>query len=299
MKHTIEYYYGLEIKEINIEQGVYHFRYNNDDYYFLPFLNRGNINDIIEYSKQLKANNIDCHDIILNIKKEPLTRIDEIDYLLMRVKDKDQIYNLFDMQDINKKINIKYHHQYTNNWAILWSKKIDYIEEQLNEIKMDSIVKLSIDYYLGLGETAIYYVNVINELFKDEVLIPTLAHKRIYYPNTKLNYLNPLSLIIDLEVRDVAEYLKAVFWAKEDAFEELKYYLKSKRLTPYLYHMLYVRLIYPSYYFDIYEKIVNQNESSNKIIMYLERTNEYEEFIKKAYQEISSYAKLLNIDYFK
>jgi hypothetical protein len=61
--------------------------------------------------------------------------------------------------------------------------------------------------------------------------------------------------------------------------------------------MFFARLLYPSYYFDIYEKVVNSNDTSEKIIKFLNGAGEYEIFLKKAYKEISLYTKLLKIDW--
>ena len=295
MKNTIEYYYDLIIDKLYIENNVYHFTIDKVDYYFLPFLyEERSINKVIEYISFFKEKNINCHDLKKNIKNSYLTKIDEVNYVLMNVVDKDREYTIFDMLELIRKVNIFYDN-YTNNWAMLWSKKIDYIENQISEIKVDRIINASIDYYIGLAENSIYYVNIVNREFLNDN--PTLCHKRVYYPNVKLNYLNPLSFIIDLEVRDIAEYLKSMFWAREDAFGELQAYLKTKKLTPYSYNMLFARLLYPSYYFDVYEKVVNSKDNSEKIIRFLNGINEYESFLKKAYKEISLYAKLLNIEW--
>ena len=295
MKNTIEYYYDLVIDELYIENNVYHFKIGDDDYYFLPFLyDEKYINNVIEYLSFFKEKRIDCHDIVKNIKNSFLTKIDEVNYLLMKVYDRNREYTLFDMIELNSKINIIFDN-YKNNWAMLWSKKIDYLESQLSEIKIDKIINYSIDYYIGLAENSIYYVNIIEHAYPADN--PTLCHKRVYYPNIQLNYLNPLSFIIDLEIRDIAEYLKSMFWAKDDAYGELKAYLKVKKLTAYSYNMLFARLLYPSYYFDAYERVINNHESSEKLIKYLSGAKSYELFLKKAYKEISSYAKLLKIDW--
>ena len=299
MKQTIEYYYDLNINELFIEKDTYHFTLNGEDYYFVPFLkNENDLKDIINCSAELKAKGIPCHDILLNIKKEPLTTIDDAKYVLLKVKDKDIEYSIIDIIDYNKKLrlsNIK-NNLYRNNWSLLWSKKIDYIEEQLNEITKSNIISLSIDYYIGLAENAIYYMNIINDKYQDKNNVQlTLAHKRVYYPNTKLNYLNPLSFVFDYEIRDVAEYVKSAFWGGGDAILELTTYLKSVKLDNYLYNALFARLIYPSYYFDEYEKIVNQNNDDEVLIKFIKNANKYETFLKEAYTLISKYAPLEKI----
>ena len=302
MKHAIEYFYNLDFEELLYEDDAYHFVINNEHYYFVHyFRSEKDLNDIIECSKELKSKKVLCHDILFNIKGEALTKIDDVNYILMKVYDKDKKYNITHIMELNKKLTISEEkkNKYVNNWAYLWSSKIDYIENQLSEINVNNIIKNSIDYYIGLSENAISYVNNISLKYSisnnDRV---TLSHRRIYYPNYGLNYLNPLSFLFDLEVRDISEYIKHCFFYNDeenDASEELSTYLKSNKLTIYSYNMLFARLLFPSYYFDIYEKIVNKNLDSEKLIKIINKVEDYEQFLKKAYKEISSYAPLEKI----
>ena len=278
MKQTIEYYYSLKIEDLYIENDSYHFVIDKEDYYFV-FCNRDKkeLDDLIECSKELKSRGIDCHDIILNIKNEILTPVDDVNYILLKVRNKNEIISITDMIQINKKLIISNDNQslYRNDWAKLWSSKVDYIEEQLSQIKVDNIINSSVNYYIGLCENAIYYVNTINDKYKPSHLdVITLSHKRILYPNIKLNYLNPLSFIFDLEVRDIAEYVKSTFFSENDALLELTTYLKSKKLTIYSYNMLFARLLYPSYYFDVYEQIINKNKSSENLLKIIKNFQE-------------------------
>jgi len=126
-----------------------------------------------------------------------------------------------------------------------------------------------------------------------------LSRKRIMSPNYSLNYFNPLSFIFDLEVRDITEYIKSSFFDNGDAYLDLESYLKSTKLTIYSYNMLFARLLFPSYYFDIYEKVVNKDVSSEKLLKIINKANEYEIFLKKAYVLISTYAPLENIEWIK
>ncbi len=299
MKETIEFYYGIRVENIYLDNDAYHFEYDGGEYYFVYCArNEKELVDLIECSKELKTKSIDCHDIILNNSGKVITLIDEVSYVLLRVRNKDEEYQITDIIQMNKKtrLNDNQKKNYRNNWEELWSKKIDYIENQLQELHPDSLITNSIDYYIGLCENAISYLNnttikyAISNL--DNV---TLAHRRLYYPNYKLNYLNPLSFIFDLEVRDIAEYIKNTFFKGENAFLELQTYLKSTRLTVYSYNMLFARLLYPSYYFDQYELIINKHVKQDGMLKIIEQVDEYEQFLKKAYQEISLYAPLENV----
>ena len=94
-----------------------------------------------------------------------------------------------------------------------------------------------------------------------------------------------------MEVRDIAEYLKAIFFTNSDIIpiEELETYLKTTKLPIYSYQMLYASLLYPSYYFDIYaapgtacdgHKVLTKSITLPKYNVYSEREEclEYEEF---------------------
>ena len=127
-----------------------------------------------------------------------------------------------------------------------------------------------------------------------------LSHRRVFYPNYKLNFFNPLSFVFDLEVRDIAEYLKAMFFTIDteyEVLEDLKCYLSIKRLSIYDASMLYARLLYPSYYFDIYEEVMNKDRNEEDLIKIIKKANLYEDFLKAAYLEINKYAAIEKIDW--
>ena len=61
--------------------------------------------------------------------------------------------------------------------------------------------------------------------------------------------------------------------------------------------MFYARMLYPTYYFDLYEAVMNKNVSEEELVKIVKRSNEFEEFLKKTYLEISKYVKLDKIDW--
>ena len=302
MKETINYYYNFDIDIIENNNSYYSFFYMGVYYYFV-FFNRTEeeLKDILDITKELKLKNIAMHDIVLNRFSSPLTRVGELDYILLKIMgDKNQTFDIVDINELNNKLilNNASSKLYRNNWSELWSKKNDYLESQIRELgKNKTIILDSFSYYIGLSENAISYITRINELNKDNKERIVLSHRRIFYPNTKLNYLNPLSLIFDLEVRDVAEYIKAAFFNNEDAFLELSTYLKMNKLSNYSYHMLYGRLLYPTYYFDVYDSIMNNNEDEEKLLNIIKKVDDYELFLKDVYFEINKYTTLDRIDW--
>ena len=61
--------------------------------------------------------------------------------------------------------------------------------------------------------------------------------------------------------------------------------------------MLYARLLYPTYYFDVYESVMNKNGDEEQLVNIIKKCDSYEEFLKKTYLEISKYAKIDKIEW--
>lgn len=304
MKETLEYYYNLDIDNLEELDGKYHIKQENQDFFFV-FYNRGleELDDIIGVCNEMFLKGINVHEIIRNRNNSFLTKVNEYNYVLFKVNNLSEEYDIFDMVKISNKLVLNNNKSslYRNNWGSLWSDKIDFFEYQVRELGIEkSVVKSSFSYYVGLAENAISYVN--NVILKYGGVSSgriVLSHRRVFYPNYKLNYMNPLSFVFDLEVRDVAEYLKSMFFKQdvEYCLDELKSYLSIRKLNVYEYHMFYARLLYPSYYFDIYDSVMNKNVSEEELVKIVKRSNDYEYFLKKTYLEMSKYVRLDKIDW--
>ncbi len=298
MKDTIEYYYGLDVDILEELDGKYHFKIDNQDYFFVYYnRTKEEFEDIIAVTSEMFKKGINVHKILINRNNSYLTKVSEYDYILFSVHNMEEEYDIFDMVKLNEKLTLSNNksYLYRNSWQKLWCDKIDYFEYQVSELSLEkTIVKNSFSYYIGLAENAISYVNKTTIKYGNEPFRIVLSHRRVFYPNYKLNYLNPLSFIFDLEVRDIAEYLKSMFFKKDINFclGELSSYLKIRHLSMYEYQMFYARLIYPSYYFDIYDDVMNKDKSEEELVKVIKRCNDYEEFLKKAYLEISKYAAI-------
>ena len=303
MKDIINYYYNLNIEEVIKLDNAYYFKLNNEVFYFVPLKrNEKELNDILNVSIELKKKNIFVHELIFNKYNKLVTTAYNQNYCLIKLyQDELEEYDLDSIIKFNKLLvlNNTKSNLYRLNWSKLWSDKVDYFEYQISELGKDkNIILNSFSYYIGLAENAICYVN--NTLRKYKLTINDkicLAHKRVGYPNYKLNYFNPLSFIFDLEVRDIAEFIKSAFFQNKEALNYLKQALKLNNFTICSLSLLYARLIYPTYYFDLYEKIMNDSEEESKLLPIIDKVEEYEIFLKEAYLEISKYAPIERIEW--
>ena len=286
MKNILNYYYGIIISD-KIDNNGY-FSYNN--HLFCLYLYERNTQDIqslLLLNNEMLGLNIKINKIILNNNYEPLTYYDGKYYCLLLINyEYHEAYFRFIPTINNPKLN----NLKRNNWDYLWSIKVDYVEYQMRYlVKKYPLLNSSVNYYIGLSENAISY-------FKLLVLNNTplyINHRRI---NKKYMY-NPLELVIDYKVRDVAEYIKVNFFQKEKTIYEIKKFINSINLNNIDYLLLYCRLLFPSYYFDIYDLIISGQKEEKAILEIDELANNYEELLYEVYLLIKRKTNLLGIDW--
>lgn len=303
MENMIRFHYNLECQNLTEEKEQYHFSVDNQNFILCPFKRSSEeLQDIYQICEELKRLNYPIHTFILNREGKLVTSMNDTQYILLKLEENSKKeYNILDMISMNNQLHLKQEKSklYRNLWGELWSKKIDYFEYQIHELgKEKKVILNSFTYYVGLAENAISYVN--NTMKKNNSITPniTLCHKRTYFPNIAEEYLNPLTFVFDLKIRDIAEYIKSAFFVSEsDAWIELKAFLSMKNYTIFDYEMFYARLLYPSYYFDIYEQVMDKDEKEEKLLPFIKKASEYEEFLKNVYYEIVKISPIEKVDW--
>ena len=297
MKNTLFYYYGLTPEKI-IKKDNYYYFYLDNYIYYLYKVNRPleYINELIILLKSV-YNNVFMM-IIINNNKEALSIINNNYYILL----KSPKNNKFNINDIYNPIycpkevsNLKILNH--SNWNNLWSSKIDYFEYQKDYIKIKyKTLYQTLDYFIGLGENAISYFNAtnsyINKDFNDALV---LSRRRVNLDD--LSFYNPLNIVIDNKARDSAEYLKYLFIIDNYTYDFLDNFITNLNYSTYSYSLLISRLLFPSHYFDIYEKIINETLKEKEILNILKRVDEYEKFLKYIYNLINKKKAILKIDW--
>lgn len=301
MINFLKYFYNIYIDNVNTHENYYSFYYHDNLYFICKNIRSiEELKDIIDICNELKSKGLLCNEIIVNKFSNIISLYEEKEYILIRINGSStKELDINDMISINKKfyLNKENSKLYRNNWSTLWESKIDYIEYQYKELGLNKrIIKDSILYYIGLAENAISVVNInhIKNLNANENIV--LSHKRINYPNLEIDYLNPMNFIFDIEVRDIAEYIKSIYFFldEEMALEEIKKYIYNNKLNNYSANMLFARLLYPSYYFDIYENVIENRDEEENLIPIINKAEGFEKLLKKVYIELSKY---YNIEY--
>lgn len=285
MKNAIMYYYGIEPNDIHQIGKNYYFFIKDDKYRFIiSELNGEELKDV--YKISLKINKE--YRIIPNKMGKLITEISNLNYILVNVpEEKEDVICLTDILYFQKNtFNIdaeEYRSLYRNNWNILWSNKIDYFEYQISQFgKKYPIIRESFPYFCGLAENSITYTNLF------EIKNIVLSHKRIYKNMDLKNLYNPLNFVIDSKVRDVAEYFKNAFFKNKTSFEEIEYYVKYELNNTEALEF-YTRLLFPSFYFDLYEDILANKKDEKVLLDIIKKTSSYEKWLYDIYIIISKY----------
>lgn len=292
IKSLIEYYYNIKVNNLYKKRRQYRFYYLNYEYLFLP-LNRYDV-EIIEVNHLINGNSA-YDQIILNIENSIITHVQNYSYILIKKTSKK-----VDIEDIIKKPSYLlatkkiYKNIDRSNWLFLWSEKIDYIEYQLMHLDKEyPLLRNSMNYFIGMAENAISYVyNTYHSLQPrhDSIVI---SHKRI----KDIEFNNPLNLIIDYRGRDIAEYLKYIFFNNDYDYIKIKNLLGQLNLDQFSCQLIYGRLLFPTYYFDKYDEIISNNLAEEEILSILKRIEEYEDYIINIYMIINQFFKIDRVDW--
>lgn len=283
MLDYINYFYNLYPPLLNKENDNYVFFVGNEKYYLTPYRRElSEIKDLVELNKRMISSNSLVHEIIINKFNEPISVISNENYVLLRVYVND--IKKIDINDIiymlNENVDLSgLKSLLRTNWVSLWSSKVDYIEYQMGHlIKKYPFLNNTIDYYLGLCENAITYIKNL-KMFSDYKIPIGISHKRIIKDATLFDLYNPLNLILDYKVRNIAEYLKDAFFKDEDVNYILNIVFKNFWFDKLNLSLLVARLLYPSYYFDLFEEIIDKELDENIILTLTKKSSKYEEFI--------------------
>lgn len=304
MENIINYYYNITIENIIKQNDNLYFSSNGNKYCFRIFSNNINlIKDIYNLNNYLSTF-ILIDKIILNKYNEILTEYNNNLYILTLINNKtsieDLIYSNKVLPTISNLSNIKVPETKAlerNNWEILWGNMIDYYEMQIGQNeKKYPLIRESLDYYIGMAENAIsYLVNTKKEVKKENSDNMVLAHNNLNH-----SLFDPLNIIFDHKARDLAEYIKLSFFNNnKDIFKELDEYFFYNRYSLYGIRVLYARVLYPSYYFKLYDKILRGENEEKELTPIISRINEYEDYLYNLFLYLNKYYDIPSVDWLK
>ena len=288
MKNVIKYYYGLDVEKIVEKNGNYHLLIDSNNY-LLCKCNKEELMNVINY-----INNYNFHTIIKTLDGNIIIVLNNNEYTLLKIN---TVYKKISLEDIN---NFNYpvyvRNDSINRWISLWSNHIDYIEYQMDELSNKyPLLSRYVYYYIGLTETAIELLKT----YENSNTCEYIMHKRINADMTLVDLYNPVYLVLDSRVRDMAEYYKCLFFQSE---VDINNYMESiystiKNYSEIEIKLFFVRMLYPTYFFDLYDKIIGYDFDEQIIYSVINKSNDYEKVLVNLYKGIKKATQIENIEW--
>lgn len=295
MNNFIEYFYNIKVQNVIYNNKYYSFIYNGYVYRLYIYEDDNDVKFLYDVNIKL-INNTLMSQIILNKDNDIISSYNGNSYILIKIFV--NISKSISLEEISSISNSFSKDKLNINWGFLWSKKVDYLENLINENgKKYPLIVDSFNYFVGMCENAISY---FNSIILDNNYKYVVSHKKIKFDDMVDSLYNPLNIIFDYRVRDVAEYIKNSFFNKNyNVFNEMIVYLNKNNLSYTEVKLLISRLLYPSFYFDMYDDILIDHKEEKIILNIISQLDEYEEYLDKVITFFKNYYNIDEIQWLK
>ena len=304
MKNIINYYYNLNPAKISKMFNKYYFYINNELYFFIIYSRKiEDAKSIFDLNINMINDNVMVNEIINNRDNSIITWVNDIPYVLMKVQiNLNKSINLSEINYLSH-IRVSYpNNLMRSNWANLWTKKIDYLEYLMDQNKNKyPIIMESFDYFVGMAENAISYLNdTVISISPGVSDVGVISHDRLLLNDTIYSLYDPLNIIIDHPARDLSEYIKNSFLKDNyNIFDELDIYFKNNYYSFFGICLLVSRLLYPSFYFECIDQIMNKEMNESYLLNITSRISDYEIYLNDIFNYLKKFYNFKDINWIK
>ena len=277
MKEFIEYNYDLRCDDLAILNNLLYFKHL-DKFYIISNFNR----DEVEFEKVLNyliSNNLKSLKVVMNKKGSYISEFNGKKYVVMESDCENEIIDFPICIDglINE----------NNYWNEIWENRVVQLEKHKSELSLNKDIFYILNYYIGLIEICIYNYNLLIRKYGQKNSL-SIQHNRIEFPMYSFSYYNPVNYLFDFEFRDFAEYLKMRFFYSDFSTDEAISVIDNYNFDNFSINMFFVRLIYPTYFLELYDMQNKNNVYSDLFYDLLKKSSQYENFILKLITAMSS-----------
>ena len=277
MKEFIEYNYDLRCDDLAILNNLLYFKHL-DKFYIISNFNR----DEVEFEKVLNyliSNNLKSLKVVMNKKGSYISEFNGKKYVVMESDCENEI--------IDFPICIGGLINENNYWNEIWENRVVQLEKHKSELSLNKDIFYILNYYIGLIEICIYNYNLLIRKYGQKNGL-SIQHNRIEFPMYSFSYYNPVNYLFDFEFRDFAEYLKMRFFYSDCSTDEAISVIDNYNFDNFSINMFFVRLIYPTYFLELYDMQNKNNVYSDLFYDLLKKSSQYENFILKLITAMSS-----------
>ncbi len=257
MKNAIGYFYHIYLETVEKINNNFYFYYAGNSYViYLYVRDTKELLELYQLNRYMLSRGIPVYEIVLTVWNNVAFDFENNLYVLMKLPNINN--RTIGINDLNMFKGLlgdnKYNLLDKSHWSLFWENRVDYVEKQVYEFDGKyPLIEESVSYYIGLCENAISYFNH-NRVSNVKLEI---CHRRVTNDMDLLEFLNPLSLVIDYGVRDVAEYFKSFVLNSNYTETEIMEFLNGINLGRLDAILFIVRFMFPSYYFDLYDQVIS------------------------------------------
>ena len=277
MKEFIEYNYDLRCDDLAVLNNLLYFKHL-DKFYIISNFNR----DEVEFEKVLNyliSNNLKSLKVVMNKNGSYISEFNGKKYVVMESDCENEI--------IDFPICIGGLINENNYWNEIWENRVVQLEKHKSELSLNKDIFYILNYYIGLIEICIYNYNLLIRKYGQKNGL-SIQHNRIEFPIYSFSYYNPVNYLFDFEFRDFAEYLKMRFFYSDFSTDEAISVIDNYNFDNFSINMFFVRLIYPTYFLELYDMQNKNNVYSDLFYDLLKKSSQYENFILKLITAMSS-----------
>ena len=271
------YYYNFTDSLIKYDEK---YIYYNGSTYILQKINKNSINKINREKYPL------FHKIIKNKYNSIYSLYNNEYYVLLKINNKENNRKIIFEDIMNISSNIINYDLLKKNYFEIWNNKILFMEKYFYDYYNKE--KIDFNYYNGLAYNALNLIKNINY----SNITYGISYNRFYNINTLYDLYNPFNIEYGPIVDSIVEFIKySIFYENHYINYDL---LFDINLSKEDYYYLIARLLFPTYYYDLFKdnKIINDYKLiSNKIYKYISYIKEIIIDIKKRHNDMS----LINI----
>lgn len=268
MRNVIKYYYDIDLDEL---------KYRHQEYFFDGYIFKELKRDLdINIYNYFISNHRYIHPIVYNRNGNYITNFENKQYILL---EKQRNINVNLQEIINFLVDVSTEN--VKDWSKLWESKVDYYEKNITNVNNKECLVV-FPYYVGLSELAIRFYKET-----DGKGTCSICHDRL---NSSEDFYSPDNIIIDYKVRDIAEYIKISFFNDRLDLTELFSNLDQLFLNSADYHLLYARLLFPTYFYDALE-------ANEDLTVYISKIEQYEQLLNEIYYYLKMRTNIPKIDW--
>ena len=157
-----------------------------------------------------------------------------------------------------------------------WKNEIDTLENEMIEYNKEfPLIQESFNYFIGMGENAIQFVEQIKN--KINIMSNSIGHKVDDNLFNDYNINDPFNFIRVNKTYDISNYIKYKLFGGSISFNEISEVFSSLNDDEIIY--LFSCLLYPNYYFELIKKILLKDHKEDDIMLYISKRDKYRQML--------------------